>query len=355
MSRLLVNRSNVKGLTLASVTTPTRSDELFQGAIKHKALADGIELFIDITATGGNPTIASLGDFTLESTQDGKLFTIPLRFWATVCPFLGLPTFIASGTGYYKIYIPIPFGIFQGVRAKDTFLVAEKCNDYFIEITGAAEAGLTYTKYNFKPIIMGEANNNVYIPSEGPIYFKSETIPAGSWYRLKANHVGPTFIAFCKSDYANFVATDMIRLYVDGKLMQEYDAVHDMNRVFQYIRQRQGHHIAADTTPDNLLTMPLLNDKKAAKISRSSIYEIEYYTAVGFTIWTIAQCIKPLTSNQGLRLAQRQNPNIADDDPSIRPTPIDTNGKPNPYQKALSRKVYVTRADGEVERVANRA
>lgn len=368
MSRNLFEANNPVQLNLADVSQQFTSDKLFVGKLAHKALIHSILLHIYIEGQGGNggaPTIASLGNFSLHSTSDGKLFEIPLRLWATIAPNLAVPIYTLGGGGqdlFIEFTIPIPFALIQGLRGKDSYLVSEKCNDYYFQINGTPENGVDYICYTITPEIIAERTNYIALPSKAPLVFVQDTIPnTGQWYNSKLNITGASWLAFCKSDFANFVATESIALTIDGIEMQTYNNALRMNRVYAYTQQHRSHFMGLDTIPDNVLIFPLLWDSKAAKLTRSSLFEIKVRNPgqADFRLMAMYQPVQSLTANEAFALAKRQSPAFISEAEiaSIRKVPVDAGGKLNPIQaKDLYAKIYKFDAKAnDTVRVANSA
>jgi len=354
--RTLVSKANVINISVVDPTAPVQSDKLFQGRFGHKTLIHSLLLKFKIVYTGeADPGLANLGNITLK-TSEGDYPPIPLRMLANILPYLGTPVYQipASGTEW-TCYIPVPFALLKGCRPKDGYVVAEKCNDYYIELSGAVN-GVTLTSFRCTPILIGEANNNVAIPSDCYLKYTTDEIPAGVDYMSKVVVIGAGgWIAIQKSDYADFVAGDHLRLYVDGVKQQEYESILDCSRVWNSVLQSHGQHIGADTTPDDLILVPLTLDKKMAKISRNSQVQLEFFNSgqAEYTIRVMYQPIRPLTSAEAFKLAKRQNPNLQENDLSIQPLPVDLIGNLNPIAKPIFRKPYQVTADNKTERVKN--
>ena len=357
--RTQVAEANVINLA-PNITVPVIGDKEFQGMFMTKTLIWGILLEIEIKGDGieADPTIASLGYMTIKSSREGDFPRLPLRFLYEALPFLGVPCYTEAVANGIRVTIPIPFALIKGMRPKDTYLVSEKCEDFFLEFYGTQEGAVVYTTYSILPINVGEACHNTVLPSMGNIRYASDDIPAGVDYKSKAFIQGASWAILAKSDYADFARTDRFRLIVDGKTMQNVSVIMRESRVFAAINQARYEYIGADTIPDHLIFLPLSLDKKMAKISRNSQFIMEFNSQTNWTLQALYQPLEPLNESESLSLARRQNEDITIT-PEVLPAPVGTDGRIQVAAKPIFRKMIIvdpmknTIEEGLRGRVAN--
>lgn len=340
--RVQVAEANIVNLNVANIAAPVISDDLFQGMFMTKSLIWGFLLEITIKGDGieADPTIASLGYMTIKSSREGDYPRLPLRFLYEALPFLGVPCYTEAVVNGIRVTIPIPFALIKGMRPKDTYLVSEKCEDFFVEFYGQQEGAVVYTEYSILPINIAEGNRNVCLPSMGNIRYASDDIPVGVDYKSKAFVQGASWVVLAKSDYTDFTRTDRFKLIVDGKTMQNVSTMFRESRVFAAVNQSRYEYVGADTIPDHLVVLPLSLDKKMAKISRNSQFIMEFFTLEGFTLQALFQPFEPLNESESLNLAQRQNPDLVIT-PSVLPAPVGADGRIQLTAKPIYRKLVI--------------
>lgn len=339
--RVQLGEANVINLNPLNVTAPVIGTDLFQGSFMTKTLIWGFLLEIEMKGDGigANPTaLGSLGNMTIKSSREGDFPTLPLYFLYLALPYLGIPCYTEAIANGIRITIPIPFALLKGMRPKDTYLVSEKCEDFSLQFHGTAEALVVYTHYSILPILIGEANRNVCLPSMGNLRYTTDDIPAGVDYKSKAFIQGASWVVLAKSDYANFVATDRFKLIVDGKTMHSVSKIMRESRAFAAINQSRYEYIGADMIPDNIVILPLSLDKKMAKISRNSQNIMEFNSAAGWTLQALYQPFEPLNESESLNLAQRQNTDLVIT-PEILPAPVGADGRIQIGAKPIYRKL----------------
>jgi len=357
--RTQVAEANVINLA-PNITVPVIGSELFQGMFMTKTLIWGFLLEIEIVgdAIEADPTVASLGYMTIKSSREGDFPRLPLRFLYEALPYLGVPCYTEAITNGIRVTIPIPFALIKGMRPKDTYLVSEKCEDFFLEFYGTQEGAVVYTKYSILPINVGEACHNTVLPSMGNIRYATDAIPAGVDYKSKAFIQGASWVILAKSNFADFVATDRFKLIVDGKTMQTVSKIMRESRVFAAVNQSRYEYIGADTIPDKLVFIPLSLDKKMAKISRNSQFIMEFNSATAWTLQSLYQPLEPLNESESLSLAKRQNEDLVITS-SVLPAPVGADGRIQVRAKPIFRKFILidpnknTIEEGLRGRVAN--
>lgn len=351
--RALYGESNSIDLSVSDVTQPKNSDQLFKGIFASKCLIDRVLLEIEIVDDGGGTvTDASLGDLTIMSTREGNIQTLPLRFLYKALPNMGVTCKEEAITNGKRYHIPIPFGLLKGTRPKDTYLVSEKCNDFFFEIRGADE-GLTYVTYKIRPLIIAEKSLNAVLPSKGYLRYVTDDIPASVWYDSHIRVKAPTFVVFALSDYADFVHTDEVRLTVDSEVKAQLSDIIRFNRIYASVHM--SHHlegVVTDTIPDDVIIVPLTLDKKMAKISRSSEYQFAFKFASAKTVRCLYQVVEPMTGEEARDIAKRQG--VVVNDKYIKLVPVDETGRLNPNAKQYFRKIY-KQYGKQIRRVSNSA
>lgn len=337
--RVQIAEANVINLNPAAVGTPVIGTDLFQGMFMTKSLIWGFLLEIEMVGDGigADPTVASLGNMTIKSSREGDFPTLPLRFLYEALPYIGVPCYTEAIANGIRVTIPVPFALVKGVRPKDTYLVSEKCEDFFLQFHGTVEAGVTLTSYSILPINIAEANRNVCLPSLGNIRYTTDDIPAGVDYKSKAFIQGASWVILAKSDYADFARTDRFKLIVDGRTMHTVSTITRENRCFAAINQSRYEYVGNDSIPDKLVVLPLSLDKKMAKISRNSQFIMEFNSVAGWTLQALYQPFEPLNESESLTLAQRQNTDIVIT-PEILPAPVDMTGRIQVAAKPIYRK-----------------
>jgi hypothetical protein len=355
--RVQVDRANQIALNVVDVTAPVNSDPLFKNQFAHKTLVHSLLLHICITTDSKpNATVASLGRLTLASTQDGELWTIPLDVMLACFPQVNIPAAtIGPADDITEFWIPVPFTMFKGIRGKDSYLVSEKCNDYYLTLTGAAENGVTYLSYVCRIILIGEQNNYVAVPTDGSLKFQTDALAgSGEWYDTKLNIIGASWICLVKSDGADFLATDQLKLTLDGKTIQYFNSILDASFVYDHINQCEHNGLLGAFVNDPaVITLPISLDKKMAKTSRSSQFIISILTAAPYTVCAFYQRIRQPSPDEVQKLIQRQNRNVHDADPKILRVGVDSTGKRNAFVKGLYQKIYRYGADGTPEKLLN--
>lgn len=354
--RVRMKELNLITLDVADLTNPVHSDKLFQGMFATKMLVDRLMLEIKITedGVGDDVTEASLGWLTFMSTA-GIEFTIPLRFLFYALPELGVPCHVRTITNGLVYTIPIPFGLFQGFRAKDTYLVSEKCKDYYIEINGAIESGVNYVSYTVKPYVIGERSRKISIPSHGKLHYTTDDIPANTWHESKLEIIGATWVVLAQSDYADFDENDHLKLTVDGESCYQIMDVRRINRAYASVRHSRDDTHGNDVIPDKLIVLLVSLDRKMGKISRSSKYTIDFMSDGTMTLLGLWQEVKGQTVEESLDLAKRQGIDklISVTDPMLKIMPVDVTGRLNLRVKPIYRKVFKEVAPKQYERLAN--
>jgi hypothetical protein len=339
--RVQVAEANVINLNPLNIAAPVIGTDLFQGHFMTKSLIWGFLLEITMKGDGveADPTAASLGWMTIKSSREGDFPRLPLYFLYQALPFLGVPCYteVLAPVNGIRVTIPIPFALIKGVRPKDTYLVSEKCEDFFLEFHGTQEGAVVYTEYSILPILIAEANRNVCLPSMGNIRYASDDIPANVDYKSKMFVQGASWAILAKSDYTDFARTDRFKLIVDGKTMQTVSTIMRESRVFSAVNQSRYEYLGADVVPDNFVILPLSLDKKMAKISRNSQQIMEFHSTTSWTVHALYQPFEPLNESESLNLAQRQNTDIVIT-PEILPAPVGMTGRIQLGAKPIYRK-----------------
>jgi hypothetical protein len=358
--RLLQQDANPINLNVANLNQYVTSDKLFVGTFGSKSLVHTLMLEFEIEyGLGAVPTSASLGNLVIKSTSEGIITTLPLNMVYQSWPFLGVPCYTEAlvAPTRVKYTIPIPFALIKGIRAKDTYLLSEKCNDFYIEINGTAEVAVVYVHYTITPYILGEKSTNIAIPSDGYVQHSTDQIPANVWYNIKFMPQGATFLVLAKQDFAPFLDTDMLRVAVDGNVMIQANQIHRVSRTFKHINELREGYTAVDDVPKCLVIVPFSLDKKMAKISRSSNYQMSIYTtsAGGYTLMGLWQVLKGVDASKAISLVKRQGLTEAEvGDPNTTITEIDATGQIKPSAKKIYRKVY-HKVGSQYNKAQNRA
>ncbi|MEO0134575.1 MAG: hypothetical protein ABIK72_07475 [candidate division WOR-3 bacterium] len=328
--RTIIGKANPIILNPSNPTQYVRSDRLFTGIFQSKSLIHSIMLKINV-GTSARVDEKCLGSLILEDSK-GRITTIDLLFYKKFLEYIyNLQLYEVSTDSNYLLHLPLYFATLEGIRPKDTYLVAEKCNDYFIMVNGRIITGITYNSYTITPYIIGEKNLKAYIPSEGFYFETRDTIPSGR-YTSKLNIQGATSFILVKSDYTDFPDNLEIYIDVDGENRVSLDDFMILNTTFQYLSERK-----ATSYSKKVIVFKSTLDKKLAKVSRNSNFILTFNNpSSAFDVVAIYKRLHTPSAVETTELLKRMNVEITN---KVLPVPIDHTGKYNPSVKPIARKV----------------
>jgi hypothetical protein len=273
--RTIIQKANSFSLNVNNPTAFVRSDKLFKGITETKALIHSIVLQMNISTSDKVSETDVLGTLTLESTSKGIITSIPLQLYFEYLRRLNIPvySYFPMTSPFNNVLIfPLLFAVAEGIRPKDTYLISEKCEDYYISLNAKELTGKTYTKYEIIPYIIAEKNLNVYIPADSFIYYTSDTIQTGL-YKSKLNIQGASSFIIAKNDFSALPSGLGISIYVDGEKRIDVQDFRMLNYYSSLVNPRP--QTTADFSSNYIFFISTL-DKKLAKISRSSEFVIEF-------------------------------------------------------------------------------